>query len=331
MPIASLLLCALQVAAPAPPSSPEDWTELTRGEPFVLELLGRHPLRFGAGDAAPEELESWGGIGIDRAGRALVQAEEVGAVHVFDAEGRELLVCRPPTATRAYWLDFVAVDGRGRVIAQRSYRGPADLYDEQGVWIATGTPAGVKEDELYPLFIAALPGAEGFWVHRSAMGLLRIREGRTLHALPAHPDGSHWRTPIFAVRGSGGLTVIDGPLESWGMDLPPPPPDPDPREHLFVYDAQGELRRSLVLPSALARSFRAGTELVVFLGTESTYDALDVLDLRTGLLRRASSRIELKARDAWEVVEREGRAELWRIFHRERALLRFALPGGKPR
>src|SRR5687768_14397815 len=96
---AAMLALVVQAVRPLPHEDDEAarrraWRTpslLLSGESLELDLVGRHPLRAPSvragrepsGGEAPEPLARWAAVAITADGRALVQDEGTGEVHVF--------------------------------------------------------------------------------------------------------------------------------------------------------------------------------------------------------------------------------------------------------
>lgn len=270
----------------------------TRDETSFLRLApdGLVDRVLGEG-ASPDSLDVPGEVLIDHLGRICVQDRADGSVHVFDATGRRLCVCR-----------FGPEDFGGRTAVSRLAAGPeGELYVlTRGGWAAfdrLGERIGTVPMPIRGLRIDASSGRR--WLtRRDDPGddlVLQDQGGVVLREIRRWPDGT-WLDGQHAVAPDGRLCVVG-------------------KDRLAIYSPSGELAGSFELEAEVD-----GVE-VAFAGERIVASANGrawLLRTRDGSVRRFDVPIETKA--AWTVGLSPDGAELWCVAAADRELHRYALP-----
>ena len=283
------------------------------GPGWTVREIGRSPL---VETAAPEVfrpmllsrttldsegLEDPGNARLDvGSARILVQDDRSHAIHVFDLEGRELLVCWPETDQLGDARQMFCDEG-GRVFVAKS-----PYVARYMRFAADGTNEGFHE------------GAHGLWTHTRTAVLFQEASGKTSIALEKRPDGWWFRSiQDIALASDRSLAVLDVADTAWPGTRSDGPPC------VSIFGPRGEPRRAVALPEAI------GAREIVFGGTHvvvSERGETHLMDVETGAL------VEL---DLEEWLDPPGRrrelalssdgSELWVLSAFEREFLRFAL------
>lgn len=262
----------------------------------------------------PEILETIAAVTVDAAGRLYAADGRSGSVHVFDAEGRRLRICRPdsgdfPEAPR---FPTLTVGADGEVWIRDS--DPAEELPQFLVFHPDGTRAGMRSIPLESVRIELwpLPEAGRFLVLGMDEAHLWKHPNLTLQTIQRRPDRQWLRTPLTAaVAPDGSLAIVsDSTL-------------PGETQAISLYSAAGDPVRVIPFSSgqrawALAYS---GKYLILPLGPE-----ILLLD-RDGnpKLRFTPEGINLDTDDC-RLFSAAGGRELWVVSAAKRSVTRYELP-----
>jgi sugar lactone lactonase YvrE len=182
------------------------WTT-DRHEFLRLGEDGRVDLELGPAERA-ELLEDPGFAGIDsRAGRLLVHDRRTRTVHVFDAEGRRVTLCRPEAEERedlAFPMEIV-VAPEGSILVADTFGSGYVRFDVEGKC------HGARS--LKAANVAFAPSGREYWGVGTEGRLERHdADGKRVAQVDKLPDGRWFRSiEDIAVAADGSLAVLDGP------------------------------------------------------------------------------------------------------------------------
>jgi sugar lactone lactonase YvrE len=289
------------------------WT--TDGHEFVrLDEQGIVDLQLGQ-PARIESIESPGHAVIDSTfGRLLILDDRTRALHVFDAEGRRVALCRPrPEELDALRLPLRTMcDSSGGALAADSRHSRKHVR-----FTADGASRG--SEKLEGVNVAFVPGRDAYWsVVKSAPALIGA-SGEQERAIPRLADGSWWRSiEDLSVAIDGTLVVLDLPGTSDGITRRPG------AGLVARFDAEGRPLGQHALPNGVAPAqvSHAGPWVLLSYYSEQAF----LIDTRDGNLRALELPAEMgsEAERAWGLAPSGD--ELWVLEAKARRLLRFALP-----
>ena len=277
--------------------------ELVRQE--VVELLPPAP-------AAPGQpgLKNPEAALIDREGRILL-LDEGSAVHVFDATGRCLLVCRPePDAIEApARFHDLAVDGSGRVLV----RGGGDRRWDFLAFDARGRPGGWTS--IRGGDVEFQQGADACWAGAGHEVRRIVPGGEILDVIERRPDRRWLRSVAsIALTATGRLVVLDGP---W-------PLGDDQSQALALYGRDGRPLRTIPLWERPTYSRIAATDDRAVVGGFALDQILVRLD--DGAAFALGLGEGTRAGSSWRFGFSPDGRELWGVEVQALTLHRYALP-----
>ena len=178
----------------------------TDGERLLrMDAHGVVDLELGAKLAA-DELASPSACAIDALGRALIQDEKTGAVHVFDEQGKRLFVCRP---------DPKDVGNTSSIASLAALRGGGVLAERQdGGYLsfdATGKSLGIVRGPRGSVAIS-LPSGPAVGEALGEGVVVFDEAWKPARTVLQRPD-QLWFTNVFdvAAASDGSIAVLDGP------------------------------------------------------------------------------------------------------------------------
>jgi hypothetical protein len=179
------------------------------GEGLVDRVVGSAP--------DPDRIDAIAAIVVDPMGRLLVGDERTGAVHVFDAEGRRLFVCRPEPQDEQGCRQIAGAPD-GRIFAG----GEKGLLCFSPSGERTGTTSSLSgsfgEQWLFQ------PKGGTRWVVSYEGVSIVSADGRVVRRIDKRPDGTWLTAPREgSMAPDGSLAVISGSVCTYA-------PDGEPRE-----------------------------------------------------------------------------------------------------
>jgi hypothetical protein len=250
-----------------------------------------------------DRLERPGGIEIDHLGRILVQDARTGAVHVFDARGAKLLVCRPDPA------DYEHVQGSNRL----QVSGDGSLHVQlEADYLEFGPDGSRRAVRRFPFVHPVFrPGSNEYWAGAFQGCVRRIDPaGQLALEITRHPDGNWLQTEELDVLADGSVVVYD-----WDRRGTP---------SLVVFDRDGRERRTVRLPEAVRGYLLHSTArwaAVSRYGGEAF-----LVDLESGDVFRVEASQTHSEDESWRLDLSPDGTELWWVHKDPLELLRFALP-----
>lgn len=275
--------------------------------------------------AAPggETLEMVANMHITRGGRIHAVDRRSGAVHVFNADGRREMICRPDVEDydQELSLPAITVSDAGEIYVERAARGDRAGYvryskDCTRIGVESATVDSIAETWL------AQPGSERRWVLGHEKLYLLNADG-TQYVEQGRDAQGHWLIDpaLPASADDGSLVLYTGHLfghESAAMQA---------STAFVLYDAKARALRQIPAPAGVAgwANLSYAGNLISFIAeVDSKQRAVHIADLNTGAIRRVTQATTKSIR-AW-LVQPAGKLELW-VFDGDRRIDRVALSG----
>jgi len=235
-----------------------------------------------------------------------------GSVHVFDAGGRSLCVCRPDAqdfSDQVFWPSLMVSDEGEVFLAEREFADPTSTGFVR--FAADGARRGTVPFTLDapPERWYAQPGTHRRWVVGRDTLVLVAADGSRLRTLERAADGTWLRNlGLASVAADGSIAVEDRGR--------------DDSVALHVFAATGEPLRSLVLPCAGLFAFDGTRVALGTYGTEAQAGAVVLLDASGAEL--GSFTPERTTHWAWRPFFSADGEELW-LFDGKRGIERYGL------
>lgn len=269
-------------------------------EQGVVDLtLGRNP--------QPDELVKIAGIAADRRGRLHVVDERTGAIHIYDADGKKLRICRPDAgdfAENVSWPHLAVADDGSVSLQVGNSDKPAVLqFDPAGHRVGF---KALKIEESQKWY--AQPGTKNMLVTvYHFAGLIDSNEG-VLKNIDRKAD-RRWLDYISGVAfaSDGSFAILSEKLGSLGTD-----------SAITLFSAEGNPTQTFPLPKGMASLLGYnGTHFV--LRRDKT---IEIYDQHAKPVQAFPTPVGYE----WGfVLSREGR-ELWCLDYSSRTVQRFAMP-----
>lgn len=285
------------------------WT--TDGHVLVrLDAEGRADREVGS-PVRMDWLEAPGPARVDSGfGRCLVLDKRSRALHVFDGEGRRVLLGVPRSEDLEglrYPLEMVCDSTGGARLAKSRFERSYLSFGSDGASRGLASLEGTS--------VAFVPGREAYWSVRKGAPVCFGTDGERLREVTKLPDGRWWRSiEDLAVAADGSLVVLDMP-RSDGIRRE------EGRALVARFDAEGQPLGLHELPEGMLPHLVAHAGAWVLL---QHYGPPWLLDTRDGSLRELA--LGLPGDTDLALGLSPAGDELWALEPERRRLLRYALP-----